>query len=86
LDEAIIENASLTDESLLEEEIAEGPDNDDDDDDVPRNYGSIIAWSAADQLAALGLLHVILALILVNGRSISECTYFALSARPLDRK
>lgn len=42
---------------------------------MPRNYGSIISWSTADQLAALGLLHVILALILVNGRSISERSY-----------
>ena len=72
MDTTIIEQAALSDERLLEEEIAEGPD-DDDDDDMPRNYGSIIAWSTADQLAALGLLHVILALILVNGRVISEC-------------
>ncbi|KAF9220610.1 MAGE-domain-containing protein [Gyrodon lividus] len=68
---AIIEQAALTGDRLLEEQITEGPD-DDDDEDTPRNYGSIISWSSADQLAALGLLHVILALILVNGRSISE--------------
>ncbi|KAN0088322.1 hypothetical protein V8E55_005379 [Tylopilus felleus] len=65
------QKAALSDERLLEE-LAEGPDNDDDDDDIPHNYGSIIAWSTADQLAAMGLLHVILALILVTGRSISE--------------
>lgn len=77
LDAAIIEQAALSDERLLEEELVEGPDDDDDDDDddMPRNYGSIIAWSTADQLAALGLLHVILALILVNGRAISECMF-----------
>ncbi|KAH0836380.1 MAGE-domain-containing protein [Lanmaoa asiatica] len=72
LDTTIIEQAALSDERLLEEELAEGPDSDDDDDDMPRNYGSIIAWSTADQLAALGVLHVILALILANGRVISE--------------
>ncbi|KAF8552302.1 MAGE-domain-containing protein [Imleria badia] len=72
LDTIIIEQAALSDERLLEEELADCPDNDDDDDDMPRNYGSIIAWSTADQLAALGLLHVILVLILVNGRAISE--------------
>ncbi|KAN0078491.1 MAGE family domain containing protein [Tylopilus felleus] len=72
LDTTIIEQAGLSDERLLEEELAEGPDNDDDDDDIPHNYGSIIAWSTTDQLAAMGLLHVILALILVTGRSISE--------------
>ncbi|KAF8839978.1 MAGE-domain-containing protein, partial [Paxillus ammoniavirescens] len=71
LDISVIEHAALTDERLLEEQIAEGLD-DDDDEDMPRNYGSIISWSTADQLAALGMLHVILALILVNGRSISE--------------
>ena len=50
---------------------------------MPRNYGSIIAWSSADQLAALGLLHVVLALILVNGRAISERTSsFPSSPRP----
>ena len=79
LDAAVIEQTALTHERLLEEELVEGAD-DDDDDDVPRNYGSIIAWSTADQLAALGLLHVILALILVNGRAISEraciCAWF----------
>lgn len=75
LDAAIIKQAALSDERLLEEELVEGPDDDDDDDDMPRNYGSIIAWSTADQLAALGLLHVILALILVNGRAISECMF-----------
>jgi hypothetical protein len=69
LDATIIEQATLSDEWLLEEELGEGPDGS----DMPCNYGSIIAWSTADQLAALGLLHVILAFILVNRRAISEC-------------
>ncbi|KAF9233264.1 MAGE-domain-containing protein [Melanogaster broomeanus] len=71
LDISVIEQAALTDERLLEEQLAEGPD-DEDDEDMARNYGSVISWSSSDQLAALGVLHVILALILVNGRSISE--------------
>ena len=69
MDLTIIEQAALSDERLLKEELVEGPDNG--DDDMPRNYGSIIEWSTADQLAALGLLHVTLAL-LVDGRAVSE--------------
>ena len=80
LDAAVIEQTALSHERLLEEELVEGAD---DDDDMLRNYGSIIAWSTADQLTAVGLLHVILALILVNGRAISEraciCALFTLS-------
>jgi len=67
----IIEQAALSDERLLEEEIAEG-NEEEEDEDMPHSYGSIISWSTADQLGALGQLHVILALILVNGRVISE--------------
>lgn len=67
----------MSDERLLEEEIAEGNDAEDDE-DMPRNYGSIIAWSTADQLGALGQLHVVLALILVSGRVMSERACFGL--------
>ena len=37
-----------------------------------RYYGSIISWSKADQLGPLGVLYVILALILVSGRVVSD--------------
>ncbi|OSD02310.1 hypothetical protein PYCCODRAFT_1477861 [Trametes coccinea BRFM310] len=37
-----------------------------------RSTGSIIAWHHADQLASVGILYVILALILVEGRSIND--------------
>ena len=79
LDPAIIEYAARTDERLYEEQIADGQEDGDDDDDMPRTYGSIISWSSSDQLGALGVLHTILALILVNGRSISDCAYIDLS-------
>lgn len=51
-------------------------DADDDwDNDVeqhPRIHGSILSWTQNDQLGALGVLYVILALILVNGRVVQE--------------
>ncbi|KAG6331955.1 hypothetical protein ID866_7133 [Astraeus odoratus] len=72
LDPVIIERAAMADERLLEEQVADSPDSDDDDDETPRLYGTIISWSTSDQLAALGILHVILALILVNGRAMSD--------------
>jgi melanoma-associated antigen len=41
---------------------------------MPRNYGSVIAWGSSDQLGVVGILYVILALILVNGRVLSDST------------
>ena len=38
----------------------------------PRIHGSILSWTQNDQLGALGVLYVILALILVNGRVVQE--------------
>jgi len=65
LDPLIIEYAALTDEQILEEEVAEAPSDDDGDDGSQlRSYGSIISWSASDQLGSIGILYVILALIL----------------------
>ncbi|EIN04201.1 MAGE-domain-containing protein [Punctularia strigosozonata HHB-11173 SS5] len=70
----IIEHASIADEKIIEEEIAALPDDDDEDDDdiVPRNNGSVIAWNSSDQLGAVGVLYVVLALILVNGRIMND--------------
>ncbi|KAG6856199.1 hypothetical protein H0H87_006595 [Tephrocybe sp. NHM501043] len=71
----IIEHAALTDEQILEDEADDAPsddDNDDDDSYAPQFYGSLISWSSADQLGALGILYTILALILVSGRVISD--------------
>lgn len=56
----IIEQAALSHERrLLVEELTDGVHDNDDYDDMPHNYGTVIAWSAA---AALGLPHVIPAL------------------------
>lgn len=49
------------------------PNLDEDDESWPRAYGSIIAWSGSDHLGSLGVLHVILSLIMVSNRVISEC-------------
>jgi hypothetical protein len=73
LDPVIVEFAALTDEQILEEEVVDEPDDHDyDDPSATRSYGSIIAWSHADQLGPIGLLYVILALILVSGRVMNE--------------
>ncbi|TCD60987.1 hypothetical protein EIP91_009177 [Steccherinum ochraceum] len=37
-----------------------------------RSVGSIFAWHSGDQLGSIGILYVILALILVNGRNMSD--------------
>ncbi|KAG1745033.1 MAGE-domain-containing protein [Suillus paluster] len=72
LDPVIIEEAARTDERLYEEQIADSQEDGDDDDDMPRSYGCIISWSTTDQLGALGVLHTILSLILVSGRSMTD--------------
>ncbi|KAG1858529.1 MAGE-domain-containing protein [Suillus subluteus] len=72
LDPIIIEEAARTDERLYEEQIADCQEDGDDDDDMPRSYGCIISWSTADQVGALGVLHVILAIILASGRSMTD--------------
>lgn len=61
-------------------------DDDDEWDDGaelhPRTYGSIFSWGQNDQLGALGILYVILALILVNGKVVQERKlYFILSMK-----
>ncbi|KAG1782191.1 MAGE-domain-containing protein [Suillus placidus] len=72
LDPVIIEEAARMDERLYEEQIADSQEDGDDDDDMPRSYGCIISWSTTDQLGALGVLHAILAFILVSGRSMTD--------------
>ncbi|KAK7696489.1 hypothetical protein QCA50_001146 [Cerrena zonata] len=76
---SIIESASLPNRDLLkveQEQSKVGRYNkdvdDDDDDEGVKSTGSIFAWYRADQVGAVGVLHVILALILVNGRAISD--------------
>src|SRR6266702_1877447 len=72
LDPALIERAALTNKRIFEVEAADAPDDVDDAEPGTRTYGSLIAWNSADQLSALGILYVILALILVNGKVISD--------------
>jgi hypothetical protein len=85
LDPVIVEFAALTEENILEEESTDDPDDfDPDNPSGTRSYGSIIAWSRSDQLGLIGLLYVILALILVSGKVMSEGSFVAL-ARYLDR-
>ena len=51
------------------------PESQDDDDDIgvrSTNTGAILKWENADQLSAVGILYVVLALVLVHGRAISD--------------
>ncbi|KAI8976336.1 MAGE family-domain-containing protein [Trametes punicea] len=77
LDPALIEKASTPDAEIRELEQAENPDDNEEfaEDDNPvgtHSTGSIFAWHTADQLASVGILYVILALILVEGRTIND--------------
>ena len=72
LDPVLIERTTLTNKRILELEAAEAPDYVDGAEPGIRTYGSLIAWNSADQLPTLGILHVVLALILVSGKVISD--------------
>ncbi|KAL1744729.1 MAGE family-domain-containing protein [Schizophyllum fasciatum] len=72
LDPLIIEYAALSDSQIIEQEAAEMPSDDEDDDAVTKRYGSIISWSQCDQLGAIGITYVILALILGSGRVMND--------------
>ena len=75
LDPVLVECASQTNKRILEAEAADAPDGVDGAEPGMRTYGSLIAWNNADQLSALGILHVILALILVSGKVISHSAF-----------
>ncbi|KAF7299665.1 MAGE domain-containing protein [Mycena chlorophos] len=69
----LIEAMAATDEDILEVEAEDAPSEDDEDDEyTAKSYGNMLAWSKADQLAPLGILYVILALILVSGRVVGD--------------
>lgn len=72
LDPVIIEQAAITDERLFEEQMNDAGPDEEVEEELPRHYGSIISWSTCDQLASLGILYVVLALILVNGKAMSD--------------
>ena len=67
----LLEMTALTDEDLLQQEVDEASDADEDD---AGTYGSIYNWSNADHLGGMGLLHVVLSLILLSGRSLPDST------------
>ncbi|KAF7416115.1 hypothetical protein PC9H_002375 [Pleurotus ostreatus] len=71
----IIDCAAQTYPEILEAETADMVLEDvDDDEDTPalRVHGSIIAWNTGDDLGPTGILYVILALILINGRVLGD--------------
>ncbi|EJF59467.1 hypothetical protein DICSQDRAFT_172060 [Dichomitus squalens LYAD-421 SS1] len=77
LDTALIEQACAPDAEIREieqkEHVDENEEFAEDDNSVgQRSTGSIFSWHASDQLAATGILYVVLALILVEGRVVSD--------------
>jgi hypothetical protein len=92
LDPLIIEHAAQTHAQVLEEEGGdqalffpftldddEEDDRDEDAERPPKFYGSLISWSRGDQLGCIGILYVILALVLTNGRVMSDGKLFSFS-------
>ena len=71
LDPALIERGAVTNKLI---ETADTPDDIDDAEPSARTYRSLIMWNSANLLAALGKLYVILALIVVSGKVISDST------------
>ena len=63
--------------SLFNNDEADYFEDDDEDDAerVPKYYGSLISWTKGDQLGAIGVLYVILALVLVNGRVMADSEF-----------
>ena len=80
---SLIETASLPNRDLLKVEQEEAKvgiynDVDEEEEGIGMNStGSIFAWHRADQVSSVGMLYVILALILVHGRAISDCKFFS---------
>ena len=85
LDPILIERAAQTEADILEEEAGdqavfypsltlsdEEDDSDEEAERIPKYYGSLISWTKTDQLGSLGILYVILAIILANGRVIAD--------------
>lgn len=75
LDPRLISAAVTPDDAIKAVEQQPDSDEDDDPDDSAvksANTGAIVAWQNADQLSAIGILYVVLALVLVHGRAISD--------------
>ncbi|PSR84217.1 hypothetical protein PHLCEN_2v5505 [Hermanssonia centrifuga] len=69
---SLIEIAASPDDDILRVEQADHTEDDDDDEGSPRCTGALLAWQNSDQLGSVGVLYVILALILVNGKTMSD--------------
>src|SRR6188768_3360300 len=88
LDPLLIEHAAQSDPDILTEEAGDQgtlfPSTLEDDDEYgddeerpPKFYGSLISWSRSDQLGPIGILYVVLALVLVNGRVMADSEGFS---------
>jgi melanoma-associated antigen len=53
--------------------MEESKDGDDDEDWTPNSFGTIFNWAHSDNLGAIGVLYTLLAVILANGRVVSDC-------------
>ncbi|KAF7792012.1 hypothetical protein EIP86_003039 [Pleurotus ostreatoroseus] len=72
LDPALIELAAQQDEDILVLEQDDDENAPNDDEETSPSTGAIFAWQYSDQLGSIGLLYVILALVLVNGKAILD--------------
>ncbi|KAH6901497.1 MAGE family-domain-containing protein [Coprinopsis sp. MPI-PUGE-AT-0042] len=78
LNTSLIEMAHEPDNKILAEEKKDLPEEEaagyarGNEDQPPTTYGSIISWSHTEQIGSIGILYTILALILVNGRVLSD--------------
>ena len=80
LEPSLIQAAVTRDRELLEVERTEKLVASDDEVEYENTVGthstgSIFAWHNSDQLGSIGILYIVLALILVNGRSLSDSVY-----------
>lgn len=66
---------------MMEHENPLGIQDDGNDDEGVRSSdtGAILAWQSSDQLGTVGILYVVLALILVHGRAMSDSEYRVIS-------
>ena len=72
LPSALIEAMTFHDPEIRNAAYDNQDSNDDMKIDEMRPDDTLVAWKLGDNVAVIGVLHVILALILANGRSIPE--------------
>ena len=64
--------ASIEPSPIIRAALAEQAESVQEDDSLTLPDDTLIAWRAMDDLATTGILHVVLALIMVNGRSLPD--------------